>query len=287
VERPKDTSFRTLNLAGQLMSFARSRVMAIVNLTPDSFYDGGRWELLSDGLRQVEKLADEGADILDLGAASSRPGAEEVPLELEWDRLKEIIPAIRKRFPELPISVDTWRAEIAERALGEGVAMINDISAGQLDPGLLDVVERWKVPYVLMHMQGTPSDMQEAPSYSKVVDEQLFWFSQQLDALTERGLNDVLLDPGFGFGKTLEHNYQILHSLDRYRLFGRPIMVGLSRKSMVQKVLECAAEDALNGSTVLHTLALLKGADLLRVHDVREAREAIALVEKYELPDRD
>jgi len=269
------------------MSFARSRVMAIVNLTPDSFYDGGRWELLSDGLRQVEKLAAEGADILDLGAASSRPGAEEVPLELEWDRLKEIIPAIRKRFPELPISVDTWRAEIAERALGEGVAMINDISAGQLDPGLLDVVERWKVPYVLMHMQGTPSNMQEAPSYSKVVDEQLFWFSQQLDALTERGLNDVLLDPGFGFGKTLEHNYQILNSLDRYRLFGRPIMVGLSRKSMVQKVLECAAEDALNGSTVLHTLALLKGADLLRVHDVREAREAIALVEKYELPDRD
>ena len=269
------------------MSFARRRVMAIVNLTPDSFYDGGRWELLSDGLRQVEKLAAEGADILDLGAASSRPGAEEVPLELEWDRLKEIIPAIRKRFPELPISVDTWRAEIAERALGEGVAMINDISAGQLDTGLLDVVERWKVPYVLMHMQGTPSNMQEAPSYSKVVDEQLFWFSQQLDALTERGLNDVLLDPGFGFGKTLEHNYQILNSLDRYRLFGRPIMVGLSRKSMVQKVLKCAAEDALNGSTVLHTLALLKGADLLRAHDVREAREAIALVEKYELPDRD
>jgi dihydropteroate synthase len=287
VERPKDTSFRTLNLAGQLMSFARSRVMAIVNLTPDSFYDGGRWELLSDGLRQVEKLAAEGADILDLGAASSRPGAEEVPLELEWDRLKEIIPAIRKRFPELPISVDTWRAEIAERALGEGVAMINDISAGQLDTGLLDIVERWKVPYVLMHMQGTPSNMQEAPSYSKVVDEQLFWFSQQLDALTERGLNDVLLDPGFGFGKTLEHNYQILNSLDRYRLFGRPIMVGLSRKSMVQKVLKCAAEDALNGSTVLHTLALLKGADLLRAHDVREAREAIDLVEKYELPDRD
>jgi dihydropteroate synthase len=287
VERPKDTSFRTLNLAGQLMSFARSRVMAIVNLTPDSFYDGGRWELLSDGLRQVEKCAAEGADILDLGAASSRPGAEEVPLELEWDRLKEIIPAIRQRFPELPISVDTWRAEIAERALGEGVAMINDISAGQLDPGLLDVVERWKVPYVLMHMQGTPSDMQEAPTYSKVVDEQLFWFSQKLDALAERGLNDVLLDPGFGFGKTLEHNYQILNSLDRYRLFGRPIMVGLSRKSMVQKVLECAAEDALNGSTVLHTLALLNGANLLRVHDVREAREVIALVEKYELPVRD
>jgi dihydropteroate synthase len=287
VERPKDTSFRTLNLAGQLMSFARSRVMAIVNLTPDSFYDGGRWELLSDGLRQVEKLAAEGADILDLGAASSRPGAEEVPLELEWDRLKEIIPAIQKRFPELPISVDTWRAEIAERALGEGVAMINDISAGQMDPGLLDVVERWKVPYVLMHMQGTPSNMQEAPTYSKVVDDQLFWFSQKVDALAERGLNDVLLDPGFGFGKTLEHNYQILHSLDRYRLFGRPIMVGLSRKSMVQKVLECAAEDALNGSTVLHTLALLNGADLLRVHDVREAREVIALVEKYELPVRD
>lgn len=269
------------------MSFARSRVMAIVNLTPDSFYDGGRWELLSDGLRQVEKLAAEGADILDLGAASSRPGAEQVPLELEWDRLKEIIPAIRKRFPELPISVDTWRAEIAERALGEGVAMVNDISAGQLDPGLLDVVGRWKVPYVLMHMQGTPSDMQEAPSYSKVVEEQLFWFSQKLDVLIERGLNDVLLDPGFGFGKTLEHNYQILNSLERYRLFGRPIMVGLSRKSMVQKVLECAAEDALNGSTVLHTLALLKGADMLRVHDVREAREAIALVEKYELPIRD
>ena len=287
MERPKDTSFRTLNLAGQLMSFARSRVMAIVNLTPDSFYDGGRWELLSEGLRKVEKLVAEGADILDLGAASSRPGAKEVPMEQEWDRLKEIIPAIRKQFPEVPISVDTWRAEIADRALNEGVAMINDISAGQLDPGLLDVVERWKVPYVLMHMQGKPADMQDAPSYSKVVDEQLFWFSQQLDALAERGLNDVLLDPGFGFGKTLEHNYQILNNLERYRLFERPIMVGLSRKSMVQKVLDCAAEDALNGSTVLHTLALLKGADLLRVHDVREAREVIALVEKYELPVRD
>lgn len=255
--------------------------MAIVNLTPDSFYDGGRFNAFDAFVQRVEQQIAEGADILDLGAASSKPGAAIVSLEEEWRRLQKPLQWLRKHHPHLPISIDTWRAEIARRALAEGAHMINDISAAQLDPNLWQVVADAQVPYVLMHMQGTPETMQQAPHYQNVVEEQLLWFAEKLALLKSLGLNDLVIDPGWGFGKTVAHNYQIMHSLDRYHQFQLPLLVGVSRKSMICKVLKVNPEDALNGSSVLHTLALLKGAQLLRVHDVQEAHQAIALVETY------
>jgi dihydropteroate synthase len=255
--------------------------MAIVNLTPDSFYDGGRLRDEGSLMRQIELQLDEGADILDIGAASSRPGAKEVPLEEEWNRMAEALKLIRYGFPDMPISIDTWRAEVARRALEEGAHMINDISAGQLDAKMWDIVAQARVPYVMMHMQGSPQSMQKSPSYNHVVDDQLLWFAEKLTSLKSLGLNDIILDPGFGFGKTVEHNYHILKELDRYHLTGHPILVGLSRKSMICRVLELSPEEALNGTTALHSLAVLKGAHILRVHDVKEAAQVIRLMEEY------
>lgn len=255
--------------------------MAIVNLTPDSFFDGGNLSTTDLVLKQVEKQLEEGAYILDLGAASSRPGSEMVPMEEEWNRLEAPLKAIRKEFPDASISIDTWRAEVAERALNEGAHMINDISANSLDSELWNVVARWKVPYVLMHMQGKPQNMQEAPEYVDVVDDQILWFAQKRKELLDLGLNDIILDPGFGFGKTVDNNYQILKELDRYHPFRMPILVGVSRKSMICKVLRKNPEEALNGTTAVHSLALFKGAHLLRVHDVKEAMETIKIVETY------
>lgn len=263
------------------MSLDRCRVMAIVNLTPDSFFDGGRFNAFDSFVQRVEQQIEQGADILDLGAASSKPGAEVVAVEEEWSRLEKPLRWLRQHHPHMPISIDTWRAEVAQRALAEGAHMINDISAAQLDPDLLQVVAKAQVPYVLMHMQGTPATMQQAPHYQNVVEEQLLWFAEKVALLKSLGLNDLLVDPGWGFGKTVEHNYQMLHSLERYHQFRLPLLVGVSRKSMICKVLQVNPEAALNGTSVLHTLALLKGAQLLRVHDVREARQAIALVETY------
>ncbi|NOY37739.1 MAG: dihydropteroate synthase [Chlorobi bacterium] len=289
----KDTSFsitKTIRLQGKLFDFSTPRIMGILNLTPDSFYDGGRYITEDAIMARTEQLLEQGCDIIDAGAFSSRPGAEEVSPEEESARLVRGLAIIRKRFPGVPVSVDTFRAAVARVAVKQwDVDMINDISAGDMDPDMFDTIADLGVPYVIMHMQGTPKDMQDDPRYDHVVKDILKYFSRKLAQLRERGVKDVIVDPGFGFGKTMEHNYQLLKGLEAFRILDVPLMVGLSRKSMIYKVLNVPPEEALNGTTVLHTLALLGGADILRVHDPREALETIRLVQIFnraKLPGR-
>ena len=251
--------------------------MGILNLTPDSFYDGGRYG--DNYLERVARMLEEGAAIIDIGGASTRPGATKVAADMEWDRIREPLISIRKTFPNICISVDTYHAKIAEQAIGAGADWINDISGGTLDPAMPSVIGKYKVPYVIMHIQGTPANMQQAPRYGDVVEEINAYFKERIGVFMSSGAITLILDPGFGFGKTLEHNYSLLSNLFRFKELGLPVMAGLSRKSLVNKVLNVKAEDALNGTTVLNTIALLNGADILRVHDVKHAMEAIKLVE--------
>ena len=282
----KDNTSPTLNLRGKLYHFDGPKIMGILNATPDSFFDGGKYSSKDQGLSRVSQMLTEGADWIDIGAASSRPHSAIIELEEEWSRLNALVPHIRKEFPEVPLSVDTWRAEIARRAWEEGIDLVNDISAGSLDSKMWDFIEAKKVPYCLMHMQGSPQNMQDMPSYDNVVADQLKWFSSRLAELRSRGLSDILIDPGFGFGKDLKHNYQMLKGLEAYHHLGCPILVGLSRKSMINKLLNITAVEALNGTTVLHTLALQKGAAILRVHDVKEAKQTIEISQYFNsVPD--
>ncbi len=280
----KDTSFpanHTLRLGGRLFSTDPPLVMGILNVTPDSFFDGGRY---TDGAAlegRLEQLAAEGADIIDVGAYSSRPGAEAVAADEEWRRLDSALALLRRRLPDVPVSVDTFRASIARRAVETyAVEMINDISGGDLDPEMFDTVARLGVAYVMMHMQGTPATMQQDPRYDHVAVDILRIFSRKIARLNELGVTSLVLDPGFGFGKTVEHNYQLLQSLRAFRATGLPLMVGVSRKSMIWKVLNTSPAEALTGTIVVHTLALLQGVDILRVHDVRQAHETIRIVRK-------
>ena len=281
----KDTSFsekNTLVLGGRLYETGPPLVMGILNITPDSFYDGGRYLEEQDILARLEQVAEEGADILDVGAFSSRPGAAPVTEEEEWQRLARALRLVRRHVPQIPVSVDTFRSGIARRAVEEyGVEMINDISGGDLDEKMFETVAELQVAYVMMHMQGTPATMQEHPEYDHVVQDILYVFSKKITLLNELGVTNVVLDPGFGFGKTLEHNYQLLQGLGAFRATGLPLLVGVSRKSMIWKLLGTSAEEALTGTTVLHTLSLLEGTDILRVHDVRAAKEAIKIVEYW------
>lgn len=266
-----------------LLTFTQPQVMAVINLTPDSFYDGGRYSGIESVLRDAEEKVAQGADILDLGAASSRPGATEISEEEEWRRLAPVLPEIRKAFPSIPLSIDTYRSGIVRRCAEHGISLINDISGGQFDSAMLDTVAALQLPYVLMHIQGKPQNMQHNPVYEGgVVETVLNFFKTQSLRLQEKGFNKILLDPGFGFGKSLEDNYRLLKALPRFKELGFPILVGLSRKSMVNKVIGTNPVTALNGSTVLHTIALLYGASILRVHDVKEARQAIDLLLYYE-----
>lgn len=263
---------------GRRLDLTEPVVMGVLNLTPDSFFDGGRYLDLDAQLKQAERMLEEGAGIIDIGAISSRPGAAEVCQTGELERLLPSLKAIRHHFPQAILSVDTYRPLIARAMAEHGADMINDIYGGRFEPGMFETVAALGLPYVMMHMKGTPETMQADPQYSDVVAEVTYFFEQQLRKAEEAGVRRVIIDPGFGFGKLTEHNYALLGSLDRFREQGRPVMVGISRKSMINKVLNTRPEEALNGTTVLNTIALLKGANILRVHDVKAAVEAVKLV---------
>ena len=270
---------QTINCRGQLIDISTPAVMGIINITPDSFFSGSRFNSEAAILERVGQIVDEGGSMVDVGAYSSRPGAENVSADIELARLLSALKVIRDRYPNLIVSVDTFRAEVAERVVTEGFAdIINDISGGEMDGAMFDTVARLKVPYILMHMQGTPDTMQLNPTYRDVVADVSLWLSERVDKLRSMGVNDIIIDPGFGFGKTVEHNYSMLNRLDEFRLFQLPLLVGLSRKSMIYKVLDGDPEGSLNGTTALNTVALLKGANILRVHDVKEAVECVKLV---------
>jgi len=275
---------KTLNCNGRLVCINRPMVMGIVNMTPDSFYDGGNYPTEADLLKRCEAIITEGGDIIDVGAVSTRPGAPEVDATEELKRLDGALAPIRKHFPEALISVDTCRAEIAKRMVENySVDIINDISAGTLDDRMFETIAALRVPYVLMHIQGTPATMQENPVYGNLMEEMIGYFSECVHRLHRIGVTDIIIDPGFGFGKTLEHNYEILRHLKDLKIFELPVMVGISRKSMIYKLLETDAQHALNGTTVANTLALAGGADILRVHDVKEAVECVKIVESLNL----
>ncbi|MFH0896208.1 MAG: dihydropteroate synthase [Bacteroidota bacterium] len=269
----------TLNNHGKLHSVERPAVMGIINITADSFYEGSRHESVKDVLQTAEKHLHDGAFMLDLGAVSTRPGAA---LSNEEDELKRLLPALDavvKEYPEALVSVDTFRSSVAKISYEHGAGMINDISGGSMDPQMFDIILKLKVTYVMMHMQGTPENMQTNPTYDSVVREVIFSLSDRAEKLRHAGHPDIILDPGFGFGKTTEHNFELLKNLDIFSMLGYPMLVGLSRKSMIWRTLKITPEQALNGSTALHTVALLKGASILRVHDVKEAMEVVTLCE--------
>ncbi len=281
----KDTFFSrksSLNCNGRIISLDVPKIMGILNVTPDSFYDGGRYTTEYQILIHVEQMLSEGADFIDIGAYSSRPGATHITPEEEISRLKDPLTYIRNKFPDSVLSVDTFHAQVARFAVENfGVDMINDISAGEPEGEKMpETVANLGIPYIIMHMKGTPQNMQNKPVYGDVVKEIIQFFADKVNALRHMGIRDLVIDPGFGFGKTIEHNFMILNQFDAFKLFELPLMVGLSRKSTIYKTLNISADEALNGTTVLNTVALMKGADILRVHDVKEARQAIILVER-------
>jgi dihydropteroate synthase len=268
----------TINLGEYLLDLSIPSIMGVINLTPDSFYDGGTLTSEVDILERVEQMLSEGASIIDVGAISTRPGADMINTKDELDRLMPAVAAIRKHFPEVALSIDTFRSWVAVRVIDEvGPVIVNDISGGSLDSKMFETISHLKVPYILTHIQGTPLNMQDNPHYQDVVREVSASLSEGVRKLTKLGANDILIDPGFGFGKNIMHNYQMLNRLDSLKVFQLPVVVGLSRKSMIYKVLETTPEDSLNGTTVLNTMALLGGADILRVHDVKEAVDAVRL----------
>ena len=271
----------SIQVNGRLMDLSVPRVMGILNVTPDSFYAGSRKQTARDIAERVEQLMEEGADIIDIGAYSSRPNAKDVAAEEEMERLEKGLRIIRQLAPDAVVSVDTFRASVAQRCVGEyGVALINDISAGELDSCMFETVACLGVPYIMMHMQGTPQNMQVAPHYDNLIQDIMTYFARKIQALRELGQKDIIVDPGFGFGKTLEHNYELMNRLERLKILELPVLVGVSRKSMVYKLLDITPDESLNGTSVLHTIALLKGASILRVHDVRACREVVRIVEK-------
>jgi len=263
--------------AGKLLDLSHPVVMGILNITPDSFYDGGHYSTIRDQLSRVEKMLDEGAAIIDVGAISTRPGAASVDEEEEIGRILPTVTAIKKHFPDTIISVDTFRLNVAKIVIENGAGMINDIYAGRYDFKMIETIQSAGIPYVMMHMQGNPSNMQGSPHYQNIVQEITAFFIEQTGKF-QNGFRQIILDPGFGFGKTVEQNYQLLDAFQTFKTMGFPLMAGLSRKSMINRVIHTKPSEALNGTTVLNTIALMKGADILRVHDVKEAVEAIALV---------
>jgi len=269
-----------LNSKGKLIDLSSPAVMAILNLTPDSFYANSRISTIDEALKATENFLNEGAKFIDIGAYSSRPGAADITIDEELKRLIPIVEAITKEFPDALISIDTFRAKVAEETISAGAHLINDISAGNLDEQMFETVAKLQVPYVMMHMKGTPQNMQENPTYHNIVEEVSTYFSEKLAILNKKGVKDIIIDPGFGFAKTISHNYELLQQMEQLNSFELPILVGFSRKSMVTKVLNNKSVDALNGTTVLNTSALLKGAKILRVHDVKEAMECVKLVNR-------
>jgi dihydropteroate synthase len=270
----------TINCKGQLIDLSTPKIMGILNVTPNSFYDGGKYSLEADVLSQVGKMLDEGATFIDIGAYSSKPNAEFVSEEEEVNRLVPIIQLIMSHFPEALLSIDTFRSKIASIGIENGAALINDISAGSLDEKMMEVIAKYNVPYIMMHMRGTPQTMKSLTNYENIVKEMLLYFSEKVTKARSLGINDLIIDPGFGFAKTLDQNYEVLQNLELFQVLDLPILAGISRKSMVYKPLGLTADDALNGTTVLNTIALSKGANILRVHDVKEAVECVKLFER-------
>lgn len=268
-----------------LMDFSKPKVMGILNLTPDSFYDGGRYTHGKRALKQCAQMLEDGAAIIDIGAYSSRPGADFISQEEELVRLLPILKQVKKEFPSSVISIDTFRAPVAEIAIQEGAQIINDISGGTLDANMFTTIAHLQVPYILMHMKGDPQTMQAQTAYVEFITELYNYFENKIALLRQLGVADIIIDPGFGFAKTLEQNYELLDKLNILKSFDLPLVVGVSRKSMIYKLLEISPNDAVNGTTVLHTIALLKGANLLRVHDVKPAVEAVKLVGQITQPN--
>jgi dihydropteroate synthase len=272
-------SKKYINCKGKLVNLEKPAVMGILNITNDSFFDGGKHNSVDNALFQTEKMLNEGATFIDIGAQSTRPGADMIGQEAE---LKAAIPVIEKlaeKFPEIIISIDTFRAEVAQQAIAAGAAIINDVSGGEDDPKMFETVINLKVPYILMHKQGDYKTMHHNPKYQNVVTDIMNYFIPKVEYLKQNGVADLILDLGFGFGKNLEHNYELLNKMDRFKIFELPILVGVSRKKMIQKIIEADAQHALNGTTVVNTIALMKGAKILRVHDVKEAVEAVKIFE--------
>lgn len=270
----------TINCKGQLVDLTLPKVMGILNVTPNSFFDGGRYKNDSEILLRVEKMLLNGATFIDIGAYSSKPSAEFVSEEEELQRIVPIVQLILEHFPETLISIDTFRSEVAKACIENGAAIINDISAGILDDKMLETIAKYNVPYIMMHMRGTPQTMQTMTNYDNIIKEILFYFSERIAQARSLGINDLIVDPGFGFAKTLEQNYEILQKMELFQMLELPLLAGVSRKSMIYKTLHSSAEEALNGTTVLNTIALTKGAKILRVHDVREAIECVTLFNK-------
>ncbi len=272
----------TLNVRGRLLDLSKPQVMGILNVTPDSFYAGSRMETEEAVRRRVRQIIAEGGSMIDVGAYSSRPGAADVSAEEEMERLRRGMRIVREEAPEIPVSVDTFRADVAKMAVEElGVDIINDISGGELDKEMFKTVAKLGVPYILMHMKGTPQTMQQAPHYDDLMKEVMLYFAEKVQQLRDLGQKDIVLDPGYGFAKTIDHNYELLRHQEMLEVFELPLLVGVSRKSMIYRFLGSSPEEALNGTTVLNTLALQKGANILRVHDVKEAVEVVRLVEKF------
>lgn len=270
----------TLNSKGKLIDLSKPAVMAILNLTPDSFYSQSRVKNIDEALKKTASFIQEGAQFIDIGAYSSRPGAIHVSETEELERLLPIVEAIAKEFPNTLISIDTFRAKVAEAAILTGAHLINDISAGNLDEAMFDTIAKLQVPYIMMHMKGTPQNMQENPTYENIGSEVLTYFIEKLNHLRKLGVKDIIIDPGFGFAKTIDHNYKLLQEMESLNILALPILVGFSRKSMLTKFLDIKSEEALNGTTVLNTISLQKGATILRVHDVKAVMECIKVSEK-------
>ena len=268
----------SLNLGGTIMDLTTPRIMGILNTTPDSFYPESRVPGPGQAVERAGEMIRQGADILDIGAVSTRPGAHELSESEELERLIPVLEALRAHYPDFPMSVDTWRSGVARFVTDRfQIQLINDISAGRLDPEMFPVMARLGIPYVIMHMQGTPAGMQDNPVYNHVVDDVLRFFAERVYQLRKLGMNDIVIDPGFGFGKTLDQNYQLLKQLDLFRILELPILVGISRKSMIYRLLDCEPDQALNGTTAAHMAALMQGANLLRVHDVAAAKETVKI----------
>ena len=274
-------SAKYINVNGKLMDLSQPQVMGILNVTPDSFYAGSRQQTEKEIIRRASQILEEGASIIDIGAYSSRPNAQHISSEEEMSRLRTGLEIINRNHPGSVVSVDTFRADVARMCVEEyGVAIINDIASGDMDERMFETVARLGVPYIIMHMQGTPQNMQMNPHYDDMLKEIFFYFSKKVQQLRDLGVKDIILDPGFGFGKTLEHNYQLMNHLEEFSIFELPLLVGVSRKSMIYHLLGGTPDEALNGTTVLDTISLMKGADILRVHDVKAAVETVKIVQK-------
>ena len=277
----------TINCKGQLIDLTTPKVMGILNVTPNSFFDGGKYQPGPSGesemLSKVGKMLSDGATFIDIGGYSSKPNAEFVTEQEELDRIVPVVQSILKQYPEAMLSIDTFRSGVAASCIENGAAIINDISAGMLDAGMLEVIAKYNVPYIMMHMRGTPQTMQSMTDYDDIVKEMLFYFSERIHNARSLGINDLIIDPGFGFAKTLDQNYEVLQKLELFQMLELPLLVGFSRKSMIYKPLNTSSKEALNGTTVLNTVALTKGAKILRVHDVKEAVEAVTLFNKINL----